>query len=152
MSAAASITVRVLLAIRHRPGRNTVVTPGRVGGEAVLLTRADPALKALARVPISEAVGRRMLRPISEMAAAEKIEQVCLGMLLRLTLLAQLLGAVLDGRAPKITTLPAPLNIFPVKWSAQATAVSSPDRSQGRLGGTAKSAWLTAPRRSIPSA
>jgi hypothetical protein len=42
------VTVRVPLAIRHRPGRKTVVTP--VLGATAVVTRADPALlKALAR-------------------------------------------------------------------------------------------------------
>ncbi len=50
MSVATSITVRVPLAIRRRPGRRTVVTPARDGAEAALPTRADPVLvKALAR-------------------------------------------------------------------------------------------------------
>ncbi len=49
MSAATSITVRVPLAIRRRPGQKTVVTPVRRGG-ATVQTRANPALvKALAR-------------------------------------------------------------------------------------------------------
>ncbi len=49
MSVATSITVRVPLAIRRRPGRKTVVTPVRRGG-ATVQTRANPALvKALAR-------------------------------------------------------------------------------------------------------
>ena len=50
MSQAASITVRVPLTIRRRPGRKTVVTSVGEGGETALPTRADPALvKALAR-------------------------------------------------------------------------------------------------------
>lgn len=49
MSVATSITVRVPLAIRRRPGRKTLVTPVR-GGGAIVQTRADPALvKAPAR-------------------------------------------------------------------------------------------------------
>jgi DNA invertase Pin-like site-specific DNA recombinase len=44
------LTVWVPLAIRRRPGRRTVVTPVRDGGETALPTCADPALvKALAR-------------------------------------------------------------------------------------------------------
>jgi hypothetical protein len=51
MSNATSITVRVPLKIRRRPGRKTVVTPvAEEGGDAAIPTRADPALvKALAR-------------------------------------------------------------------------------------------------------
>jgi hypothetical protein len=49
MTNATSITVRVPLKIRRRPGRKTVVMPVQGSGEA-LPTRADPALlKALAR-------------------------------------------------------------------------------------------------------
>jgi hypothetical protein len=49
MTSATSITVRVPLAIRHRPGRKTIVVPAEVGPAGVA-TRADPALvKALAR-------------------------------------------------------------------------------------------------------
>ena len=90
MSEAASITVRVPLAIRRRPGRKTVVTPVRSGGAAALPTRADPALvKALAR-----AFRYQRLRDegrygsISEMAAAERIDRGYLGRVLQLTLLA----------------------------------------------------------------
>lgn len=47
--AAQILTVRVPLAIRHRPGRKTIVTP-MAGDVAPLTARADPALvKALAR-------------------------------------------------------------------------------------------------------
>ena len=47
MSETGSITVRVRLSVRRRPGRKTVVTPG--DGAAVRV-RADPAVvKALAR-------------------------------------------------------------------------------------------------------
>ncbi len=50
MSEAGSITVRVPLAIRLRPGRKTVVTPVCRQGGTVMPTRADPALvKALVR-------------------------------------------------------------------------------------------------------
>ena len=51
MTAATSITVRVPLRIRRRPGRKTAVMPvAREGGDAAITTRADPALvKALAR-------------------------------------------------------------------------------------------------------
>ena len=49
MTAATSITVRVPLTIRHRPGRKTVVTP-MTGGVVPVTTRADPELvKVLAR-------------------------------------------------------------------------------------------------------
>ena len=121
MTAATSITVRVPLAIRHRPGRKTIVTPAAVGPAAVT-TRADPALvKALARAFRYQKLldeGRYAL--ISEMAVAEKIERGYLGTLLRLTLLApDLIEAILDGRQPEGMTLPVLMRPFPVEWLNQ---------------------------------
>ena len=125
MSEAASITVRVPLAIRRRPGRKTVVTPVRDGSEAALLTRADPALvKALARAfRYQRLLDQGHYASISEMAAAERIERGYLGSLLRLTLLApDVVEAVLDGRHPSGLDLPRLLAPFPVEWSAQREA------------------------------
>ena len=85
---AASITVRVPLAIRHRGGRKLVVTPD--GARCVAQPRADPALvKALARAHR----WKRLLESgrfgsLAELAAAEKIDRSYLGKTLRLTLLA----------------------------------------------------------------
>lgn len=100
MTTATSITVRVPLAIRHRPGRKTVVTP-MGDGIATVTTRADPALvKALARAfRYQRMLDEGRYASISEMAAVERIERGYLGTLLRLTLLApDLVEAVMDGR------------------------------------------------------
>ena len=128
MTSATSITVRVPLAIRHRPGRKTIVVPAEAGPAAVA-TRSDPALvKALARAHRYQ----RMLddgryASISEMATAEKIERGYLGTLLRLTLLAPaIVEAMLDGRKPDGVTLPALLEPFPVEWAVQREALAIP--------------------------
>ncbi|WP_233256291.1 hypothetical protein [Falsiroseomonas bella] len=73
MTVATSITVRVPLTIRRRPGRKTVVTPVQDGGEAALPTRADPAsVKALARAfRYQKLLDEGRYGSISEMAAAE---------------------------------------------------------------------------------
>ncbi|MFN3625042.1 MAG: hypothetical protein ACK4TP_13390 [Hyphomicrobium sp.] len=122
MSVATSITVRVPLAIRRRPGRKTVVTPE--GGAAAVpsCTRADPALvKALARAHRWQ----RMLdegryASISEMAAAERIDRGYLGRILQLTLLApDIVEAILDGRQPEGLGLPQLLKSLPVDWERQ---------------------------------
>ena len=94
-----------------------------------MTTRADPVLvQALARaLRYQRMLDQGRYASITEMAA-ERIERGYLGSLLRLTLLVpDLVEAILDGRAPKAITLPALLNIFPVEWSAQGTAVSLPD-------------------------
>ena len=76
MTTATSITVRVPLAIRHRPGRKTVVTPMADGG-APVTTRADPALvKALARAfRYQRMLDEGRYASISEIAAAERLER-----------------------------------------------------------------------------
>jgi hypothetical protein len=95
-----SLTVRVPLVVRHRPGRKTIVSLGTEAGGASMHTRADPAmLKALARA----FRWRRMLEDgryasISEIAAAEKIDRGYVGSILRLTLLApDIVEAILNG-------------------------------------------------------
>ena len=85
MTAATSITVRVPLAIRHRPGRKTVVTP-MANGVAPVTTRADPTLvKALARAfRYQRMLDEGRYASITEMATAERIERGYLGSLLQL--------------------------------------------------------------------
>ena len=125
--AANSIMVRVPLPPRRRPGRKTVVTPARDGGEPALPTRADPALvKALARAfRYQRLLDAGRYASISEMAAAERIERGYLGSLLRLTLLApDLVEAILDGRQQADLGLLALVGPFPLEWGAQRAALA----------------------------
>jgi len=122
MTTATSITVRVPLTIRRRPGRKTVVTPVREGGEAALLTRAHPALvKALARAfRYQRLLDEGRYASISEMAAAERIERGYLGSLLRLTLLApDIVEAILDGRRALDLGSGGLLEPLPTGWERQ---------------------------------
>jgi hypothetical protein len=126
MSMATSITVRVPLTIRRRPGRKTVVTPVWDDGEAPVLTRADPALvKALARAfRYHRMLDQGRYGSISEMAAAEQLERGYLGTLLRLTLLApDIVEAILDGRQPPDLGLPKLLELLPVEWEQQRQGI-----------------------------
>lgn len=121
MTAATSITVRVPLAIRHRPGRKTVVTP-MTDGVAPVTTRADPALvKALARAfRYQRMLDQGRYTSITEMAAAERLERGYLSSLLRLTLLApDIVAAILDGRQPECMTLTMLMRPFPAYWEQQ---------------------------------
>jgi hypothetical protein len=129
VSEAASITVRVPLAIRRRPGRKTVVTPARDGAKAALPTRADPALvKALARAfRYQRLLDEGRYASISEMAAAENLDRGYLGRIVQLTLLApDIVEAILDGRQPGNLGLPALMELFPTAWDAQRTALAEP--------------------------
>ena len=135
MSEAASITVRVPLTIRRRPGRKTVVTPVRDGGEAALPTRADPALvKALARAfRYQRLLDEGRYASISEMAAAERIERGYLGSLLRLTLLApDIVEAILDGRQPAELGLPGSSGHSPADTFRAAQLPSGSARAASR--------------------
>jgi hypothetical protein len=122
MSIAASITVRVPLTVRHRPGRKTVVTLSTPADTAAIRTRADPAMvKALARA----FRWKRMLDggrygSISEIATVEKIDRGYVGSILRPTLLApDIVAAISDGRQPAGLGLPRLLQPFPVEWDRQ---------------------------------
>ncbi|MEI6160369.1 MAG: hypothetical protein WCP77_11075 [Roseococcus sp.] len=135
MTTATSITVRVPLAIRHRPGRKTVVTP-MTYGVAPVTTRADPALvKALARAfRYQRMLDHRRYATITEMAAAERIERGYLGSLLRLTLLApHIVEAILDGRQPEGITLPGLKEPFPIIWPEQRLTTGQSDTPSLRL-------------------
>ena len=135
MTTATSITVRVPLTIRHRPGRKTVVTP-MANSVAPITTRADPALvKALARAfRYQRMLDEGRYASITEMADAERIERGHMGTLLRLTLLApDIVEAILDGR-PAGLTLPKLLEAFPVAWAEQRSALDRGARRQPGAG------------------
>jgi hypothetical protein len=128
MTTATSITVRVPLAIRHRPGRKTVVTP-MTDGVAPIPTRADPALvKALARAfRYQRMLDEGRYASITELAAVEKLDRGYLGSLLRLTLLSpDIIESVLDGRTTDGVSLTALMEPFPIEWARQRDRPSSP--------------------------
>jgi hypothetical protein len=127
MSEAASITVRVPLTIRRRPGRKTVVTPECAASPVPTRTRAEPALvKDLARAHR----WKRMLdegryASVSEMPAAERLDRRYPGRVLQLMLLApDIVEAILDGRQQADLGLPALVGPFPLEWDAQRTALA----------------------------
>ena len=118
---ATSITVRVPLAIRHRPGRKTIVTP-MTNGVAPVRTRADLTLvKALARAfRYQRMLDEGRYASITEMAAAEKIERGYLGSLLRLTLLApNIVDAIVEGRQAECMTLLGLMKGVAAEWKRQ---------------------------------
>ncbi|WPB83743.1 hypothetical protein [Sediminicoccus rosea] len=139
MTTATSITVRVPLAIRRRPGRKMVVTP-MPDGVAPVTTRADPTLvKALARAfRYQRMLDEGRYASITEMAAAEKVERGYLGSLLRLTLLApDIVELVLDGKAPPSIALPKLIEPIPEAWACQRNRLLLRGGSIDRHVGTA---------------
>lgn len=143
MTAATSITVRVPLKIRRRPGRKTVVTPvAKEGGDAAIPTRADPTLvKALARAfRYQRLLDEGRYASISEMAAAERIDRGYLGRMLRLALLSpDVIEALVEGRQPPGMSLPLLTASATAPWTearqgarrSAATASSQTERNRG---------------------
>ncbi len=120
MSMATSITVRVPLTIRRRPGRKTIVTPMADGAAPAIATRADPALvKALARAfRYQRMLDEGRYASISELATAEKLDRGYVGQLLRLTLLApDIVVAILDAKQAFGMDLPLLLQPMSPIWS-----------------------------------
>ena len=134
-----TLTIQIPLKIRKRGGRKLMLAPD--GGAAWTPARAciDSALvKAIAR----SHRWRRMLESgeyasITELAAAERINQSYVCRVLRLTLLApDLIEATLDGRQSTRFELKLLLKPFPVEWQAQRrlfgsrlSSRSKPERS-----------------------
>jgi len=123
MTAATSITIRVPIKIRRRPGRKTVVMPvEQEGGDAAIPTRADPTLvKALARAfRWQKMLDEGRYASITELARAEKIERGYLGSLLRLSLLApDIVEDLLDGQTRHGLGLLDVLQPLPERWDLQ---------------------------------
>ena len=126
MSAMGSITVRVPLAIRSRPGRKTIVRPGGSTPSALIAANADPAMvKALARAfRWKRLLDAGRYASISEIAAAEKIDRGYVGDVLRLTLLApDIVEAIINGRQPPELALAELLRPWPLEWQNQRLAL-----------------------------
>src|SRR5215510_13504270 len=118
-----TLAVDIPLRIRRRSGRKVMLAPDGTSAWAPPQARVDSALvKAIARAYR----WRGMLEhgeyaSITELAAAEKINQSYVCRVLRLTLLAPaLVEAILDGRHPSKLQLRTLLDPFPLDWTAQA--------------------------------
>src|SRR5262245_24773587 len=119
----ATLTVDIPLRIRRRGGRKIMLAPDGTSAWAPPRARGDSAMgKAIARAYR----WRGMLEQgayasITELAAADRINQSYVCRVLRLTLLApDLVEAILDGRHPSRLQLRTLLNPFPSDWTAQA--------------------------------
>ena len=133
--AAQMLTVRVPLAARkQRGGRKLVLMPGGMAPHGA--SAADTTLvKALARA----FRWRKMLETgrygtIGEIAAAKKISDSFVSLMLRLKLLVpEIVEAILDRRQPEGLTLPGLMEPFPV-WEAQSLAQFDAANAPRRFG------------------
>src|SRR5262245_48426410 len=119
----ATLTVDIPLQIRRRGGRKVMLAPDGTSVWTPARARVDSALvKAIARAYRWQGMLEQgAYASITELAAAERINQSYVCRVLRLTLLApDLVEAILDGRHPSRVQLRTLLNPFPSDWTAQA--------------------------------
>ena len=117
-----TISVQIPLRFRQRGGRKLMVAPHGTSARMPPRARVDGAIvKAIARAHR----WRQMLESgvhatITELAAAEKINQSHVCRVLRLTLLApDIVEKILDGQQPSVLQLPMLVKRLPMDWSAQ---------------------------------
>ena len=116
------LSVQIPLRLRKRGGRKLMVVPEGATLYEPPRARVDNALvKAIARAHR----WRRLIESgeytsITELAAAEKINQSYVCRILRLTLLTpEIVEAILDGRPSKTNFSAIFIEPFPIEWDAQ---------------------------------
>lgn len=117
-----TITVHIPIKLRHQGGRKRVVTPPGATPWIPVAPRVDNTMvKALARAHR----WRDMLESgehatVRDLAKAESIDEVYLGRVLRLTLLApNIVDAILAGTQPDNLELHDLLKPLPAEWNKQ---------------------------------
>ena len=134
-----TLTVQIPLRLRKRGGVKLMVVPEGAAAYAPQRACVDNAMvKAIARAQR----WRRLIESgeyasITDLAAAEGINQSYVCRVLRLTLLApEIVEAILDGRQPPTFQLHKLLGPLPVDWTVQRQ-VFRVDSSGPRLSGIA---------------
>jgi len=117
-----TITVHIPMTMRHQGGRKQVVTPAGATPWIPIPPRVNNTLvKAIVRAHR----WRDMLETgnyatVRDLAKAEAIDEVYLGRVLRLTLLApKIVEAILEGKHPATLELDDLLKQFPIEWEQQ---------------------------------
>jgi hypothetical protein len=133
-NASQTITIRIPLSVRPRGGRKLVLTPMGTAPTIPTTTRQDSSLlKALARAHRwKQMMESGRYASVTELAAAENINDSYLCRTLRLTLLApEIVQAVLQGRERSLH-LHDLMKPFPVEWKPQRDlfGLNSPRRGK----------------------
>jgi hypothetical protein len=117
-----TITVHIPITMRHQGGRKQVVTPANATPWIAVPSRIDNTLvKAIVRAHR----WRDMLESgsygtVRDLAKSEAIDEVYLGRVLRLTLLApNIVEAILAGKQPAPLELGDLMRQVPVEWDKQ---------------------------------
>jgi hypothetical protein len=118
-----TITIHIPITLRHQGGRKQVLTPAGATPWVPTPTRVDNTMvKALVRAhrwrDMLESGGYATVR---ELAKAETIDEVYLGRILRLTLLApEIIETILSGSQPPNLEFDHLLKQLPVEWAKQS--------------------------------
>ncbi len=117
-----TISVHIPISMRHQGGRKQVVTPAGATPWIPIPPRVNNTLvKAIVRAHR----WRDMLESgnyatVRDLAKAETIDEVYLGRVLRLTLLApKIVEAIVEGKHPATLELDDLLKQFPIEWEQQ---------------------------------
>ena len=122
-----TITVHIPITLRHQGGRKQVVTPAGAAPWVPIATRVDNTMvKALARAHRwRDMLETGVHATVRDLAKAEAIDEVYLGRVLRLTMLApNIVEAILGGTQPAPLELQDLLKPFPVDWDRQLEALT----------------------------
>ena len=126
-----TITVHIPMTMRHQGGRKQVVTPAGATPWIPIPPRVNNTLvKAIVRAHR----WRDMLETgnyatVRDLAKAEAIDEVYLGRVLRLTLLApNIVEAILAGTQPGTLELHDLLKLFPAEWDRQRETLPRVDQ------------------------
>jgi hypothetical protein len=116
-----TLTVRVPLSLRKRGGRKQVVAPEGATWRPPSHRVDSTIIKAIARAHRwKRLLESAQFASVTELAAAEKINQSYLCRVLRLTLLAPgIVEEILDGKQPATLQIDALLKPMPLDWAAQ---------------------------------
>jgi hypothetical protein len=126
-----TMVISIPISMRRTGGRKTVVTPANVAPWSRPPARVDSTIvKALARAHRWRGMlESKLFATVRDLARAEKINEVYLCRVLRLTLLSPgITEAILSGRLPEGVELAKLLKPFSVDWARQEEAFLGPDR------------------------
>ena len=116
-----TIIVSMPKRLRRRPGRKTIIAPDGGDGWAPRRRIDNTLVRALGRAHRwTRLMESGRYASMTELAAAEKVDQSYLARMLRLTLLAPaIVEAILDGRQTSQIALADLMRPFPTTWIEQ---------------------------------
>ena len=116
-----TIIVTMPMRLRRRPGRKTIIAPDGGDGWAPRRRIDNTLVRALARAHRwTRLMESGKYSSMTELAAAEKVDQSYLSRMMRLTLLAPIIiEAILDGRQTSHIALADLMRPFPTGWIEQ---------------------------------